>query len=328
VFVEALAAEGALVYDPSLLLFEVVRQEAQYLKTDTHWKPEAMERVAKHLATFILEQVELSANQSTTYIKTAEDITNTGDIAKMLKLPANQTLFPSEQITRHVVQTPSQEPWQPVQASEILFLGDSFSNIYSLAGMGWGDSAGFVEHLSAELAQPIDKIVINAGGANATRQALVQELNRGHDRLTGKRVLVYQFAARELFSGDWKLLSLPSDKARQRSATSIGEGITVTATIKTKTEPPVPRTVPYSECIIALHLENTGTSNLPAEFVVFLWGMRGNQWTDAATFKMGQEVKLRLRPWSEVETEYGSYNRKELENEETWLLDVYWGELP
>ena len=327
VFVDRLISEGVLVYDPSPLLFEAARQETQYLKTDTHWKPEAMERVAKHLATFIVEQVELSADQSTTYIKTAEDIVNTGDIAKMLKLPEDQTLFPSEHITRHVVQTPLQELWQPVEASEILFLGDSFSNIYSLAGMGWGDSAGFVEHLSAELAQPIDKIVINAGGANATRQALVQELNRGHDRLAGKRVLVYQFAARELFSGDWKLLSIPSDKALQRSAVSMAEGITVTATIKAKTEPPTPRTVPYSECIIALHLENTETSNLPAEFVVFLWGMRENQWTAAATFKIGQEVKLRLRPWSEVETEYGSYNRKELENEETWLLDVYWGEL-
>ena len=108
---------------------------------------------------------------------------------------------------------------------------------------------------------------------------------------------------------------------------SIAEGITVTATIKAKTEPPVPRSVPYSECIIALHLENTDTPDLPEAFVVFLWGMRKNQWTAAATFKIGQEVKLRLHPWSKVETEYGSYNRKELEDETTWLLDAYWGEI-
>ena len=327
-FVAALASEGVFVYDPSSLLFAAARQEAQYLKTDTHWKPEAMERVANRLAAFIEEQVELSAGQSRVYTKTTDAIANIGDIAKMLKLPEDQILFPSERVTRHVIQTPSGELWQPDQASEVLFLGDSFSNIYSLAGMGWGDSAGFVEHLSAELARPIDKIVINAGGADATRQALVQELNRGNDRLAGKRVLVYQFATRELFSGDWKLLSIPSDKALQRSAISIAEGVTVTATIKAKTEPPVPRTVPYSECIIALHLENTGTSDLPEAFVVFLWGMRGNQWTDVTTFKVGQKVKLWLRPWSAVETEYGSYNRKELENEETWLLDVYWGEIP
>ena len=90
----------------------------------------------------------------------------------------------------------------------------------------------------------------------------------------------------------------------------------------------MPRTVPYSECIIALHLENLEISSLPTEFVVFLWGMRENQWTDAATFKVDQKVKLHLRPWTAVETEYGSYNRKELEDEETWLLNIYWGELP
>ena len=327
-FIDGLISEGVLVYDPSQLLFEAARQEAQYLKTDTHWKPEAMERVAQQLSAFITEQVELSPDQSTAYVKTTEDTSNIGDIAKMLKLPEDQMLFPSERVTRHVVQTPSGELWQPDQESEILFLGDSFSNIYSLAGMGWGDSAGFVEHLSAELARPIDKIVINAGGADATRHALVQELNRGNDRLVGKRVLIYQFTTRELFSGDWKLLSIPSDKARQQSAMSIAEDITVTATIKAKTEPPVPRTVPYAECLIALHLENAGTSDLPEEFVVFLWGMRENQWTDAATFKVEQKVKLRLRPWTAVETEYDSYNRKELEDENTWLLDVYWGEIP
>ena len=327
-FIAALAAEGVLVYDPSALLFGAARQAAQYLKTDTHWKPEAMARVAKHLAVFIEEKVQLSSDPSFAYLKTPAETINIGDIAQMLKLPENQSVFPREQVTRHVVQTPLGEPWQPVQASEILFLGDSFSNIYSLAGMGWGDSAGFVEHLSAALARPIDKIVINAGGADATRQALVQELNQGNDRLDGKRVLVYQFATRDLFSGDWKRLSLPSDKALRRSAISIAEGITVTATIKAKTEPPMPRTVPYSECIIALHLENTGTSEFPEAFVVFLWGMRENRWTAAATFKVGQAIKLRLRPWAAVEAEYGSYNRKELENEEAWLLDVYWGEIP
>ena len=327
-FVKTLASEGVLVYDPSPLLFEAARREPQYLKTDTHWKPEAMARVAKHLAAFIQEKVRLSSDPSFTYLKTPTDTINIGDIAKMLKLPEDQSLFPQEHITRYVVQTPSGNPWQPVPKSEVLFLGDSFSNIYSLAGMGWGNSAGFVEHLSAALARPIDKIVINAGGADATRQALVQGLNRGNDRLAGKRVLIYQFATRELFSGDWKLLSIPSDKALQRSAMSIAEGITVTATIKAKTDPPMPRTVPYSECIIALHLENTDTVDLPEAFIVFLWGMRENQWTDAAAFKVEQKVKLRLRPWTSVETEYGSYNRKELESEETWLLDVYWGDIP
>jgi alginate O-acetyltransferase complex protein AlgJ len=91
----------------------------------------------------------------------------------------------------------------------VLVLGDSFSNIFSLGSMGWGDSAGFVEHLSDALARPVDRIVQNADGAWSTRLLLRQELARGVDRLRGKRVVIFQFAARELASGDWKLIELP-----------------------------------------------------------------------------------------------------------------------
>ena len=194
--------------------------------------------------------------------------------------------------------------------------------------MGWGKSAGLVEHLSAELLRPIDSIVINDGGAFATHQTLVQE----PDRLIGKRVLVYQFASRELFSGNWKVLSIPQIQSISEDEitkpTQLITEITITAAIKDKTEPPVPGTVPYSECIIALHLENVKTPELPEEFVVFMWGMRKNRWTDAAIFKIGQNVKLRLRHWDSVQVGYEGYNRKELENEDAWLLDVYWGEIP
>ena len=330
-FIEALVSEGILVFDPSKILFNAARQSDQYLKTDTHWTPKAMEYVATHLAKLIVERIELSTSTSRSYTQTAVAIANLGDIAEMLKLPGDQTMFPPERVTTHIVQTLYGERWKPKRDAEILFLGDSFSNIYSLEGMGWGESGGFVEQLSFALEQPIDKIVINAGGAYATRQALAQELKRGDNRLAGKRVVVYQFAARELFSGDWKLLDLliPSfpELAGQRVQ---GQHVTITAIIRNKTEPPAPGSVPYPECLIALHLQNIQTHNgvsLPEEVVVFVWGMRKNRWTAAATFKVGQEIKLRLHPWTEVEAEYGSYNRRELESEEAWLLDVYWGEV-
>lgn len=327
-FIDALVSEEVIVYDPSVFLFEAARQGTQYLKTDTHWRPEAVERVAKHLTAFITERAEFVNTPTSIYTKTTTEVENIGDIANMLSLREYPNLFPSERVTTHVIQTESGNPWQPDHNAEILFLGDSFSNIYSLGGMGWGESAGFVEHLSTELSRPIDRITINDGGALATRKALVQD----PDRLTGKRVLIYQFAARELFSGDWKLLPIP--KIQQVSAdeipktTQLNDEITATASIKDKTVPPVPGSVPYSECIIALHLENAKTPELPEEFVVFVWGMRKNRWTEAATLKIGQDVKLRLRPWDSVQADYESYNRKELDNEEAWLLDVYWGEIP
>lgn len=326
-FVEALASQGVLVYDPSLILFEAARTDTQYLKTDTHWKPDAMERVAQDLAGFITQHVEFGKVPESTFTKSSVMVTNLGDIAKMLNLRENQNLFPQESVTTHVIKPETDDHWQSDRNAEVLFLGDSFSNIYSLVEMGWGESAGFVEHLSAELSRPVDKNVINAG-VLTTRQTLMKE----PERLNGKRVVVYQFASREIFSGDWKLLQIPETPSYTDPAVEkpihLEDVITVMASIKDKTVPPVPGTVPYSDCIIAIHLEKINAPELPEEFVVFMWGMRDNKWTDAARYKDGQKVKLRVRQWTTVQGEYESYNRKELDNEDTWLLDVYWGEEP
>ena len=91
----------------------------------------------------------------------------------------------------------------PTETADVLLLGDSFTNIYSLASMGWGDSAGLAEQLSYALGRPLDRIVQNDDGAFATR-ALLQRA--GPERLAGKRVVIWQFAARELMSGDWKVI--------------------------------------------------------------------------------------------------------------------------
>ena len=58
-----------------------------------------------------------------------------------------------------------------------------------------------------------------------------------------------------------------------------------------------------------------------------MWGMRDDAWTPAAGIDVGSRVRLGLTPWADVEGEYGSYSRRELEDEDTWLLDVYWGEI-
>jgi alginate O-acetyltransferase complex protein AlgJ len=96
----------------------------------------------------------------------------------------------------------------------VLVLGDSFSNIYSLASMGWGDSAGFAEQLSYTLGRPVDRIVQNSDGAYATRLALRRMLATGEDRLAGTRVVIWQFAARELAMGDWRVIELPETALR------------------------------------------------------------------------------------------------------------------
>ena len=70
--------------------------------------------------------------------------------------------------------------------------------------MGWGVSAGLGPHLALALGRGVDVIAQNDSGAFATRQVLARELDAGSDRLAGKRVVIWEFASRELAVGDWK----------------------------------------------------------------------------------------------------------------------------
>jgi alginate O-acetyltransferase complex protein AlgJ len=202
-FLDWLASEGIAVFDPASMLIEARRSGAQYLATDTHWRPEAMQLAAERLAAFITERAPLAAAGASGYRIDEQEISNQGDTVAMLDLPRHQRLFPQERLVISRVVNGDGSRWQSDRGADVLVLGDSFSNIYSLASMGWGDSAGFVEQLSFALARPVDRIVQNDDGAFATRALLA---NAGPERLAGKRVVVWQFAARELASGNWKVI--------------------------------------------------------------------------------------------------------------------------
>jgi alginate O-acetyltransferase complex protein AlgJ len=199
-FVDSLRAEGILVFDSSQLLSSA--RAHQFLATDTHWRPEAMEAVAEQLARLIQAEVELPEIADPQYQLAQAARQNTGDIALMLDLPDTAALYPAETVWLRRVLRPDDSLWRSSRDADVLVLGDSFSNIYSLESMGWGTSAGFVEHLSFTLKRPVDRLTQNDQGAFATRAML----QRDPRRLDGKRVVVWQFAVRELSFGDWKIL--------------------------------------------------------------------------------------------------------------------------
>lgn len=213
-FLEDLAREGVLVFDASEALVNARRGSgrAQYLATDTHWRPESMELVAELLGAFLRTHVPLPVVPDPGYRTERREVRNLGDILLMLDLPRDRTLYPPETVSIRRVLGPDGAPWRPSRTADVLVLGDSFSNIYSLASMGWGDAAGFVEQLSDALQRPVDRIVQNSDGAFATREVLRRELAGGVDRLAGTRVAIYQFSVRELAVGDWKLIELPSPR--------------------------------------------------------------------------------------------------------------------
>jgi alginate O-acetyltransferase complex protein AlgJ len=196
-------ANGLACFDPAPILVTARQSGPQYLATDTHWRPEAMELVAERLAAFVEQRVSLPTASPTGFTIDEREISNMGDTLAMLDLPANQQAFAQDRVLISRVLLPDGSAWRSDRAADVLLLGDSFSNIYSLASMGWGDAAGFAEHLSYALDRPLDRIVQNDDAAFATREMLRRG---GAERLTGKRVVIWQFAARELASGDWKVI--------------------------------------------------------------------------------------------------------------------------
>jgi alginate O-acetyltransferase complex protein AlgJ len=129
----------------------------------------------------------------------------------MLRLPEAPglpELFPPQEVTVQQVLDPLGSLARPDPGADVLLLGDSFTNVYSQAELGWGQGAGLAEQLAYRLGRPVDRIAVNAGGSHTTRKRLADLLRADPGRLDGKEVLVYQFAVRELSQGDWKLVDL------------------------------------------------------------------------------------------------------------------------
>jgi alginate O-acetyltransferase complex protein AlgJ len=326
-FLDALAREGVTVFDPAPLLGEKNTSDAPaYLATDTHWRPEAMGRVAQQLAERIAAQKDISASITSAWKREAVEHRGAGDIALMLDLPKNQTLFPLEAVNLSVILSPDGQYWRSSPDAEILLLGDSFSNIYSMEPMGWGESAGLAEQLSFFLQRPVDRLVRNDAGAFATRDMLSRELARGRDRLAGKKVVIWQFAARELAAGDWRMI--PMDVREAPPATFIvpapGETRLVRGTVREVSPVPRPGTVPYRDHVISVHLVDIDDAG---EAVVYLKSMSDNEWTRAARLRPGEEISVRVQAWSEVAARYDGINRSELSDLELQLQEPCWGEL-
>ncbi len=341
-FKQQLQAAGVLVFDPAPIMIKArsfPKQPRSILPTDTHWTPDAMEDVAVGLKTFIDQNCPLPTAPSVEFREQAQQIENDGDIVVMLHLPQNQQLFPRKKLTiRRVIDTDGRD-WNPDPGADVLLLGDSYTNIYSLPEMNWGAGAGLAERLSFALHRKIDRIAQNDGGSHAARQALYQELARKNDRLQGKRVVIWEFAVRELAFGDWKLMPLPlpdrtpSDDGQERNSTANSSGqLLVRGTVRAAAGAPQPGSVPYRDAVTGVHLDNVEglSGSFPnREIVVYLWGLHDNRLLPAAKFAQLQKVTLRLTPWSTVREKYERFNRIELDDPDFRLaeLPTYWGEV-
>ncbi|MCW8129503.1 MAG: hypothetical protein KIS92_03885 [Planctomycetota bacterium] len=336
--VRELRAAGVDVFEPQ------ARQAGEmdhFLRQDTHWTPQWMDATAMDLAEHLRASVQWSPPAKKAALAAVSvQVGRVGDLVDMLQLPKDQTVFPPQRVQiGRIVDAASGRPVQADPKSEVLLLGDSFSNIYSVEAMGWGDAAGFVEHLSFHLGFPVDRITQNDAGAHATRGMLARELARDPNRLAGKKAIVWEFAMRELTSGEWRPVPMQVRAAAERKPDAPaadgflvvppGKTVQVTATVRAASHVPTPGSVPYKDHIMALHLDGLSADEESLgsrQALVYAWSMRDNVLTRAAGLHAGDRVTLRLKAWPELAPKLGSINRSELDDLDLQLETPNWGE--
>lgn len=329
-FVEALQKGGVQLFDVRSVLARYALQHGDaYLATDTHWHPGAMRAVAEELAGYIAKESPQLLGSADLQVQ-VQRVVGHGDIARMLTLPDKAHLFAGQEVELRQILTERHEFWQPDRNAEILLLGDSFTNIYSTEALGWGVGAGFAEQLSNSLHTPLDLLARNDSGAYVTREMLAGELAQGRDRLAGKKLVIWQFAERELAFGDWRSMAmqLGDHKNAEFFVSPLGEKIRVKGVVGAISRSARPGSVPYRDNILTMHLLDVQglDRKLQAEqALVYGWGMRDNQLTRMAALRPGDTVSMTLASWEEVEGEFGSFRRTPLDDEMLELELPNWG---
>ena len=312
---------GAYLHDPadSILKSKSAQNGIAYLRTDSHWNPVTMMTCARDLADAVVAKNWITRGAESS-LMVERKITNEGDLARMLRLP--QGSFTTEQTTISEVRTQSKERWLPSRQSPVLLMGDSYSNIFSLKSMGWGEDAGFSEHLGARLGFPIDCILRNGDGASATRAELSAELARGRDRLEGKKLVIWQFSATELIAGNWEPMTYQlgmnsnSDEFLEIAA---GESRKVDATIISMGPVPHPTSTVYKDHVGYFELElipdSSATPSKTTKIFAFGLVIENRQWTQLANLRPGEKISVTLDSWADAENEFGRHQRAEPDGE-------------
>lgn len=224
-FLAAVRALGVELFDPTPQLLPLAREGRAFLHQDTHWTPEAMDAVAAALAARLREQGPYAPQRA--WHSRPSPVRRNGDLVFNLRLPADQQLFPPETANVEQVIADDGAPFQSERGAEVLLVGDSFTNIYAQADMGWGESGGLAAHLAMHLGAGVDSIAVNAGGASDARRQLAAR----PDPLAGKKVLIWQFGARDLAERNWEAIPI---HAKPRPAADASGPLVVLAVLQTR----------------------------------------------------------------------------------------------
>lgn len=206
---------GLELFDPAALLAERARTLGpQYLKGDSHWRPEAMEAVAAELARRLRDPHDLPPLYRAGPTTSPESRVGGHDLIGLLGFPSRGSGPAYERVEIHQVVLGAGEPLD-TEGPEggVLLLGDSYAEIYSNNFELYGAGAGLPEHLALHLRRPIARLTVDAGGDFNPMEALARKMAGDSHFLDPFKVVVFEFAARELVIGKWHTVALPEAAA-------------------------------------------------------------------------------------------------------------------
>lgn len=278
-----------------LLVSMSTQGESPFLRGDSHWSPKGMARVARLVADRSSVQLPTSS-----YETIDRKLTLTGDLAQ-IRGPGYE-----DQITSRMVLESNGQLWRPLPEAPYLLLGDSFTNIYSKPGNGWGKGAGLAETLSLEMDVPTDRLSTTHNGAFGSREVLAMN----PERLANKSVVIWQFAMRELSFGDWKILPIRplKEKRAPRIATSPQP---LEGTILKTAEMPVLDRTPYREAVREIIVTDvrSGSGQIVGPVILMGLSVQDHLPTGLAQWEIEDQVTIEVVPWSSVESTQGRLQR-------------------
>lgn len=301
---------------------EIARQSEEALKLkvdaflmhDTHWSTDAMrlaaEKVGEHVKAKYPQAMRPMARTITAVDGAAR--ASMGDLVKLLDLKSPETLFDAEESFMRVVGEGTEDKLAP-----ITLLGDSFVNIFDDPTLGFENPAkpaeriraGFAQHLSLVLNQPLDVIAMNGKGATGVRREFAK---RYDDEVRAKKLVIWVIAARDVLlsrtaakdaSIEWGFAQFNPNRSPDASdavpATTVTQ-VVVEATLSEKSKNQDPNGTPYRD---ALHAGVYDVSRV-VEGTLAAKQITGIQWTfknkvmqPTAGFEVGKRYKLTLSRW-------------------------------
>ena len=313
------------VLDLTRSLFNLKKDKKVFLKQDTHWTPEAMEEAAKIIANHI-KSMDINIDKVNLNPKQKEERKAYGDLVE--KINIWDGAFNQESVIAKPIKGNTRD-----RNSEIILLGDSFTNIYSSnEGLGWGNNAGLPEHIASNVGTPIDVISINGGGATEVRKKLAQRRGSSED-MKNKKVVIWAITCRDLFLSQeqcidrnisWENVSFDKRPLEKKPTNN---KITIRAKLIEKPKIPDPKQTTYKDLLYGADYEiiETISGQVPEEgkkIAVVNWAFKNRVLLPSANYEIGSVRNLQLMPFEEMKDLQTLEQMYEGDN-----FDLFW-ELP